>query len=110
MSSPATSPPLSGLRDGAVWVAIVITLLPQVATIQKAAGQETAKESPSKQAPSEAAGDARRWLSSVQDVLAGAIERNQRSVVSIARIKKRVMAVPTAPYDRSGALDAHPWR
>src|SRR5262245_33033160 len=108
MSSPAVS---RRLRLGlcAAWITLASAILPWIAR-----GQEARKESPSNQATSPAAaqgvGDAQRWLSSVQDVLAGAIERNQRSVVSIARVKKRVASLPVAPYDRAGTLEGYSWR
>ena len=73
---------LRRLLRGAAWFVIWATLLPWVAT-----GQEVRKESAGKQATNQAtapgASDAQRWLSSVQDVLAGAIDA-RRPVVSIA--------------------------
>lgn len=52
-----------------------------------------------------ATNDSLQILSSIQDVIARAIERNERSVVSIARIKKRENDTVVAPHDRMRALN-----
>ncbi len=62
---------------------------------------QQSKAPPPKASPAEA----QRWLSAVQETVAAAIDRNQRSVVSIARRKNRLLTVPAAPFDRSRALD-----
>ncbi len=97
MSAASTPPRISGRRAAACCVA---ALSAAVLSGALAAGAAVAQESAKKPVS-----DAQRWLSSVQDVVAGAIERNQRSVVSIARIKNRIQVVPAAPFDRSGVLD-----
>jgi len=79
-------------RFAAFCALILATVLPT----RLAIGEDAAPSSPdSKQ----------RWLKSVQEAAARAIERSGRSVVSIARFKQRVPVASSAPYDRASALD-----
>src|SRR5262245_15653468 len=110
---PATPPPaVRPFRPSVVGLCLTALAMLTAASAEAqaprgATGNNTPadKAAPVNKSGNASAGDAVQVLSSVQDVIARAIQRNERSVVSIARIKRRESDTVAAPYDRMRALN-----